>query len=227
MPFPTVEEEAYHRLHRACWTLGIYSLAGPIGVVCVVEGVNGENLIRGEGRDIGSGVSLRVRWVCWDARPGDRMNDRYSEARDWPRTRSVGAEQAEHLALTNSQRQSVHGSQMMESLRERVRFDNPRRFGYERSAILGGPGWPGFAGQNVVRHLRLFYAANLQGTTEMTASGSTIVFHCGRGHRMFSCAGTIAKPSPSERARSSPPGSAGHNRATSQRGMASRAAARG
>ena len=49
MPFPNVEEDAYDRLHRAGWTLGIYSLAGPHGVVCVVEGLNGENLIRGEG----------------------------------------------------------------------------------------------------------------------------------------------------------------------------------
>jgi hypothetical protein len=49
MPFQTIEEEAYHQLHRAAWTLGIYSLAGPHGVVCVVEGLNGENLIRGEG----------------------------------------------------------------------------------------------------------------------------------------------------------------------------------
>jgi hypothetical protein len=49
MPFPTVEEEGYDRLHRAGWSLGIYSLAGPHGVVYVVEGVNGENVIRGEG----------------------------------------------------------------------------------------------------------------------------------------------------------------------------------
>jgi hypothetical protein len=49
MPFPTIEDEAYDRLHRAGWTLGIYSLAGPEAVVCVVEGVNGENVIRGEG----------------------------------------------------------------------------------------------------------------------------------------------------------------------------------
>jgi hypothetical protein len=45
MPFPTVEEEAFGRLHRAGWTLGIYSLAGPEGVMSVVEGVNGENVI--------------------------------------------------------------------------------------------------------------------------------------------------------------------------------------
>jgi len=44
MPFPTVEAEAYHRLHRAGWTLGIYSLTGPQGVVCVMDGVDGENL---------------------------------------------------------------------------------------------------------------------------------------------------------------------------------------
>jgi hypothetical protein len=41
MPFPTIEE-AYHRLHGGGWTLGIYSLDDPQGVVCVVEGVNGE-----------------------------------------------------------------------------------------------------------------------------------------------------------------------------------------
>jgi hypothetical protein len=52
MPFPTVEHEAYDRLHRAGWPLGIYSLAEPHGVVCVVEGVNGENLIRGEGNTL-------------------------------------------------------------------------------------------------------------------------------------------------------------------------------
>ena len=54
MPLPTTEEEAYRRLHRAGWSLGIYSLAGPHGVVCVVEGLNGENLIRGEGTTLGA-----------------------------------------------------------------------------------------------------------------------------------------------------------------------------
>jgi hypothetical protein len=49
---PTTEDEAYHRLHRAGWTLGIYSVAGLHGVVCVVEGLNGENLIRGEGNTL-------------------------------------------------------------------------------------------------------------------------------------------------------------------------------
>jgi hypothetical protein len=42
MLLPTVEEEAYARWHRAGWTLGIYSLAGPKGVAYVLEGVNGE-----------------------------------------------------------------------------------------------------------------------------------------------------------------------------------------
>lgn len=64
--------------------------------------------------------------------------------------RSVGAEQAEHLALANSERQPVHGSQTTESLRERVRFDNPRSFGHKRSVLLGS-GWLGFARQNFVR----------------------------------------------------------------------------
>jgi hypothetical protein len=40
VPLPTVEEEAYDRLHCAGWKLGIYSLAGQQGVACVVEGVN-------------------------------------------------------------------------------------------------------------------------------------------------------------------------------------------
>jgi hypothetical protein len=52
MPFSTLEEEAYDRLHRAGWTLGFYSLAGPHGVVCVVECLNGENLVRGEGETL-------------------------------------------------------------------------------------------------------------------------------------------------------------------------------
>jgi hypothetical protein len=33
----------------AVCTLGTYSFAGPKSIVCMVEGVNGENLIRGEG----------------------------------------------------------------------------------------------------------------------------------------------------------------------------------
>jgi hypothetical protein len=49
MSFPAIEEEAYDRLQRAGWTLGIYSLAGQQGVLCVVEGVNGENVIRSAG----------------------------------------------------------------------------------------------------------------------------------------------------------------------------------
>jgi hypothetical protein len=48
MPFPTGEEEAYDRLHRAGWSPRIYTLAGLDWIVCVVEGLNGKNLIRGE-----------------------------------------------------------------------------------------------------------------------------------------------------------------------------------
>jgi hypothetical protein len=33
MPVSSVQGEAYDRLHRAGWSLGIYSLAGPRGVV--------------------------------------------------------------------------------------------------------------------------------------------------------------------------------------------------
>ena len=40
--------DAHGHLHRWGWSLGINSLAGPHGVVYVVEGVNGE-VIRGEG----------------------------------------------------------------------------------------------------------------------------------------------------------------------------------
>jgi hypothetical protein len=54
MPFPTVEEEAYDRLHGGGWTLRTYTLAGPHGIVCVVEGLNGENPIRGEGETLGA-----------------------------------------------------------------------------------------------------------------------------------------------------------------------------
>jgi hypothetical protein len=49
MALPALKDEDYDRLHRAGWSLGIYSLAGPHGVVWVVEGVNSENVIRGEG----------------------------------------------------------------------------------------------------------------------------------------------------------------------------------
>jgi hypothetical protein len=44
-------------LHRAGWPLGIYSLAGPQGVVYVVEGMKGENLIRGEGAALDAACS--------------------------------------------------------------------------------------------------------------------------------------------------------------------------
>ena len=49
MPSPPLPDDAHSHLHRCGWSLGIYSLAGPHGVVCVVEGVNGENVSRGEG----------------------------------------------------------------------------------------------------------------------------------------------------------------------------------
>ena len=49
MPPLSVHDGAHGRLHSAGWSLGICSFAGPHGVVCVVEGVNGENVIRGEG----------------------------------------------------------------------------------------------------------------------------------------------------------------------------------
>jgi hypothetical protein len=64
MPFATVEEQAYDRLQRAGWTLGIYSLAGPNGVLVVVEGVNGENVIRGEGQSL----EAAYRSACDQAR---------------------------------------------------------------------------------------------------------------------------------------------------------------
>jgi len=81
-PLPTTEDEAYRRLHRAGWTLGIYSLAGPNGVVCVVEGSNGENMIRGEGETLvaayrsacdqarAAGMLGRAEMqTCWQAQP--------------------------------------------------------------------------------------------------------------------------------------------------------------
>jgi hypothetical protein len=49
MPLPSLQDDAHDRLHGAGWSLGIYSLAGPHALVCIVEGINGENMIRGEG----------------------------------------------------------------------------------------------------------------------------------------------------------------------------------
>jgi hypothetical protein len=49
VPLLSVQDEVYEQLHRAGWTLGIYSLADRHGVVCMVEGVNGENMIPGKG----------------------------------------------------------------------------------------------------------------------------------------------------------------------------------
>jgi len=48
----SMQGEAHERLHRAGWSLGIYSLAGPYGVVCLVECFNGENAIRGQGETL-------------------------------------------------------------------------------------------------------------------------------------------------------------------------------
>jgi hypothetical protein len=45
----SMQDEAYDRLPSAGWSLGVYSVAGSRGVTCIVEGVNGENMIRGEG----------------------------------------------------------------------------------------------------------------------------------------------------------------------------------
>ena len=52
MLLPTAHDAAQHRLQRVGWSLGIYSLAGPHGVVCVVEWFNGENAIRGQGETL-------------------------------------------------------------------------------------------------------------------------------------------------------------------------------
>ena len=41
-----IPDDAHCRLHAAGWSLGEYAVAGPAGLRHVVEGANGENLLR-------------------------------------------------------------------------------------------------------------------------------------------------------------------------------------
>jgi hypothetical protein len=78
MLLPTAHDEAHERLHRAGQSLGTYWLAGPHAVVRVVEGVHGENVIRGEGRTLATAYLS----ACDQVRPVGMFGLRQGRERD-------------------------------------------------------------------------------------------------------------------------------------------------